>query len=285
VEPKKMTRRSFMLKGAAASLAAIGLTTGYSFFVERYWFQIKEVTLTLTRLPMEFAGLRLIQFSDVHLGRYFSLKRLEEITRKIELLQPDILCFTGDLFDAMNGNPSDKIIPILSKLKAPYGKFAVLGNHDHRSGSKTVTELLESCGFRVLINERDLVKRAGQHIQIVGVDEILYGRPDLSAALGDNAEQPFTLLLAHEPDYADYASGFPIDLQISGHSHGGQIRLPILGALFTPKYGQKYVQGLYKVKDSQLLVYTNRGIGTTQLPFRLFCRPELTVFTLQRLSL
>jgi predicted MPP superfamily phosphohydrolase len=223
----------------------------------------------------------LIQFSDVHLGRYFSLKRLEEITSKIEHLQPDILCFTGDLFDAMNGYPNDKIIPILSKLKAPYGKFAVLGNHDYRSGKKTVTNLLESCGFRVLINERDLVKRAGKHIQMVGVDEILHGQPDLSAALGDNPEQLFTILLAHEPDYADHASGFPIDLQISGHSHGGQIRLPILGALFTPEYGQKYVQGLYKVKDSSLLVYTNRGIGTTQLPFRLFCRPELTVFTLQ----
>ncbi|MEX2461722.1 MAG: metallophosphoesterase [Paenibacillaceae bacterium] len=268
-----------MLKGIGF-MAALGvLTTGYSIFGERYWMETKQVSLTFPKLPKTFAGMRMVQFSDVHLGKYYKKERLESLVTEIMMLKPDLISFTGDLFDIYDGEPTDEIIPILAKLSAPYGKFAVVGNHDHASGLSEVTSILKKSGFCVLINDQEIVELKGQRIRIVGVDDMFLGKPNVQAALQDVEEQLFTLLLSHAPDYADQASHFPIDLQLSGHSHGGQVRIPVIGALTTPKFGQKYVQGLYKVKDSKLLVYVNRGIGTTHLPIRLFCRPEITVFT------
>jgi predicted MPP superfamily phosphohydrolase len=279
MEPERITRRKFMLKGIGFFAAMIALTVGYSIFGERYWYQTKQVSLNFPQLPKPFAGMRMVQFSDVHLGKYFENDRLENLITDIMKLKPDLICFTGDLFDTHDGVPNDDVIPILAKLDAPYGKFAVLGNHDHVSGVSEITNILSQSGFRVLNNEQSIVERQGEHIRLAGVDDMLMGKPNLHTALQNDLDQPFTLLLSHAPDYADQASHFPVDLQISGHSHGGQVRLPLIGALTTPKCGSKYVQGLFKVKGSRLLVYTNRGIGTTNLPIRLFCRPEITVFT------
>jgi uncharacterized protein len=269
-----------MLKGIGFIAAMIAITAGYSIFGERYWYQIKHVSLNFPKLPKVFAGLRLVQFSDVHLGKYFKKDRLENLITEIMKLKPDLICFTGDLFDTHDGFPNDEIIPVLAKLNAPYGKFAVLGNHDLASGKTAITNILSRSGFRVLNNEQSIVEQRGERIRIVGVDDMFKGKPNLRTALTEDLNQPFTLLLSHAPDYADQASHFPVDLQISGHSHGGQVRLPLIGAISTPKWGRKYVQGLYKVQGSQLLVYTNRGIGTTNLPIRFFCRPEITVFTI-----
>jgi uncharacterized protein len=269
-----------MLKGMGFFAAMVAFTAGYSFFGERYWNQTKQVSLSFPKLPKAFAGMRMVQFSDVHLGKYYSNVRLENLVTEIMELKPDLICFTGDLFDTHDGDPNDEIIPILAKLNAPFGKFAVLGNHDHALGKSRITDILHNSGFHVLDNEQSIVEKQGEQIRIAGVDDMFMGKPNLRAALQMDFTQPFTLLLSHAPDYADQASHFPVDLQISGHSHGGQVRLPFIGALTTPKFGRKYVQGLHKVKGSQLLVYTNRGIGTTNLPIRFLCRPEITVFTL-----
>lgn len=115
---------------------------------------------------------------------------------------------------------------------------------------------------------------------IAGIDDALLGKPDLPRAISGIAEDTCTILLAHEPDIADEAARYPIDLQLSGHSHGGQIRLPFIGEVLTPRLGSKYPDGLQRVKNSNLQVYTNRGLGTTILPIRFLCRPELTVLTL-----
>lgn len=269
-----------MLKGIGFMAAVAALTAGYSVFGERYWMQTKQLTLTFPKLPKAFAGLRMVQFSDVHFGKYYKKERLEALVEEIMKLKPELICFTGDLFDTHDGEPDREIIPILAKLNAPYGKFAVVGNHDHASGLNEVTGILKNSGFRVLINEQGTVKHKGQEIRIAGVDDMFLGKPDIQKAMQGDGQYPFTLLLSHAPDFADQASQFPVDLQISGHSHGGQVRLPFIGALTTPRYGRKYVQGLNKVKGSDYLVYTNRGIGTTNLPIRFLCRPELTVFTL-----
>jgi predicted MPP superfamily phosphohydrolase len=270
-----------MLKGMGFFAAMMAFTVGYSIFGERYWIQTKQVSLSFPKLPEAFAGMRMVQFSDVHLGKYYSKSRLENLVTEIMKLKPDLICFTGDLFDTHDGEPNDEIIPVLAKLNAPFGKFAVLGNHDHALGKARIANILGNSGFRVLDNEQSIVEKQGEHIRIVGVDDMFVGKPNLRTALQEDLAQPFTLLLSHAPDFADQASYFPVNLQISGHSHGGQVRLPLIGALTTPKFGRKYVQGLHKVKGSQLLVYTNRGIGTTNLPIRLFCRPEVTVFTIQ----
>jgi predicted MPP superfamily phosphohydrolase len=279
-KPRKMSRRKFLLKGAAAIFSGMGLSVGYSIFGERFWYETKHITLPLKRLPSAFSGMRMVQFSDIHLGKHFKMESFSDVIAKIKQLKPDLLCFTGDLFDANQGYPSEDVIPLLSQLEAPYGKWAVLGNHDYRSGVRKVADLLKRSGFTLLVNEHAVLENKNQRFHIVGVDEMLHGKPNLHMAMAEDHDQPFTLLLAHEPDFADRTSGFSIDLQISGHSHGGQVRLPFVGALSTPTYGEKYVEGLYKVKDSMLQVYTNRGIGTTLIPVRFMCRPEITVFTL-----
>lgn len=126
----------------------------------------------------------------------------------------------------------------------------------------------------------EVVQKGTNSLILAGVDDQMEGKPDIHSALKRTSSNRCTLLLSHCPDYADEIKELPIDLQLSGHSHGGQIRFPLLGELSTPPYAQKYVQGLYQISDSALQVYTNRGIGTTILPIRFLCRPELTVIEL-----
>src|SRR4051794_28129618 len=209
MEPERMTRRNFMLKGMGIFAAMMALTAGYSFFGERYWIQTKQVTLNFSKLPRAFAGMRMVQFSDVHLGKFYSKDRLDKLVAEIMELKPDLICFTGDLFDTHDGEPDDRIIPILAKLNAPFGKFAVLGNHDHALGKSRIAGILHDSGFRVLDNEQSIVEKQGESIRIVGVDDMFMGKPNLKAALQeDESAKPFTLLLSHAPDFADHASHF-----------------------------------------------------------------------------
>jgi predicted MPP superfamily phosphohydrolase len=253
-----------------------------SLFFDRYWIQTKHVPFYSSRIPDIFSGLRIVQFSDVHLGDFYSLTRLSKAVSHINQLKPDLILFTGDLYDAQQGIASEECIPVLSELKATYGKWAVLGNHDYRSGARKISKLLHNSGFKVLKNENQQIERGGKYINIIGLDDWLRGTPNLPKALKGLHPDEFTIALVHEPDFADAAANFPIDLQVSGHSHGGQVRIPGIGAIMTTKKGRKYVQGLYKLQGSRLQVYTNAGLGMTFLPIRFYCRPEVTVFTLKK---
>ncbi|NQX66788.1 metallophosphoesterase [Paenibacillus alba] len=281
---KRLSRRTFLKNGlftlkALAALAGVGGL--YSIFGERFWIQVKRVPLAYRRFPSSFAGMRIVQFSDTHIGKYYSLKRLEEVVELVQKQKPDLICFTGDLFDSKFGEVSDDVIPILARLQAQLGKFAVLGNHDMRLNAKRVVDVLERSGFTVLINGSRSIVRGHERMQVVGIDEMFHGQPDLPLALKGVGKDDFVLLLAHEPDFADTALAFPVDLQLSGHSHGGQIRIPFYGSIFIPDLAQKYPMGLYSFAGSEFHVYTNRGIGTTLFPIRFNCRPEMTVFDLE----
>lgn len=285
METKLMNRRSFMKKGAMyflATLGTMGLFSSYALFGEKYKVQIKQVPLTFDRLPVTFNDFRMVQFSDAHFGRFYNLSEFEKVVSHINGLQPDLICFTGDLYDQIQGIPSDECISMLSALKAKHGKWAVLGNHDYGSGAEQITILLEKSGFIVLKNDFRMIERGGKRIRIAGIDDVIYGKANLQKAMIGATSEEFTLLLVHEPDYADKVVNFNVDFQISGHSHGGQVRLPWVGALLTPQDGEKYVQGHYTVAGSKLQVYTNRGIGMSILPIRFLCRPEITVFELRR---
>jgi predicted MPP superfamily phosphohydrolase len=280
-----VTRRTFLKKGALLAgslLASGGLVGSYSSFIETKWYDITRITLSFERLPNAFHGLKLLQFSDLHIGHHFNLKDLERIVTLINKEKADLLTFTGDLFDARITEDETLTSNLLASLEAPLGKWAVLGNHDKWIDKNYTLPILQNGGFQTLTNACKKITYKGQSIQIAGVEDRLTGSPDILKTLQGTNAQMFTLLLSHCPDFANQVVGQPIDLQLSGHSHGGQIRLPILGALFTPLQGKKYVMGLYEVPDSNLLVYTNRGIGTTFLPFRFLCRPEITVITLEK---
>ncbi|SFJ73368.1 metallophosphoesterase [Thermoflavimicrobium dichotomicum] len=277
----ELSRRQFLKKSFSKwlGLSLLGISGIYSYSLEPKWIEIKEQWLFLPSLPPSFQHTRIVHFSDLHLGFYLDPSDLSSLVQHIQQLKPDLLCFTGDLIDK-DPNVISAAIPYLSQLQAPLGKYAVLGNHDYRGNAQMVQQGLAQSGFHVLVNSHQLVQKGNDRIAIAGVDDQLTGHPNLVQALHGLDSHTCTILLSHCPDFADQARKKPVALQLSGHSHGGQIRLPLIGHIVTPPYGRKYVQGFHQVEGSSLKVYVNRGIGTTILPLRFFCRPEITVLVL-----
>ena len=167
-------------------------------------------------------------------------------------------------------------------MTAPHGLWAVLGNHDDGTDPKHVTRALHAENIQVLTNQSEPIERDGARIWLAGVNDVLGGRADLAKTLRLVPVGEAVILLAHEPDFADEAARFPIDLQLSGHSHGGQIRVPLLPPLYLPPMAMKYVWGTYRV--GPLALYTTAGLGTIGVPMRLNCPPEITMLTLRSLA-
>lgn len=275
-----ITRRQFLARGAAAVIGAGLLTSGYAWLGEPNWLDVTKLDLKFNNLPSAFSGLKVVHFSDTHLGFNKDAADLTRLAEHISKVEPDLICFTGDIVDSDAEDLIDSV-PILASLNAPLGKYAILGNHDFKN-TKLISELWKSAGFRLLRNESYLLKRGGAVMAVTGLDDLLHGKPDPAKAFAGVPEGTFNLLLMHEPDYADTAQDYSVHLQLSGHSHGGQIRVPILGAPFTPYGSLKYINGLYYTDAKAMPVYVNRGFGETYMPFRFLCRPELTVLTLHR---
>jgi hypothetical protein len=156
----------------------------------------------------------------------------------------------------------------------------VLGNHDVLTDADRVTSSLSAGGIQVLVNQSVPMERNGARFWLAGVDDVLSGNSDLKETLHNVPADEALVLLAHEPDYADRVAHFPVDLQLSGHSHGGQVRVPFVPPLFLPELAQKYIWGLYKIGG--LTLYTNPGLGTVGVPVRINCPPEITLLTLRR---
>jgi uncharacterized protein len=275
------TRRNF-LGLAAGSAAALVFYAGE---IARHELEIVYLTVTLPRLPDAFAGMKIVQISDIHFQEYTEAAFLDAIVRKVNAVAPDLVVLTGDFvstkplprhFSVALGNHCAEH---LSRLTCPL-RYAILGNHDCMVGCHAITDALHTHGIPVLANSNVPLERNGQRVWLAGIKDVLDDRPDLGAALpsGRSKQEP-VILLAHEPDFADYAVGRQVDLVLSGHTHGGQIRLPLLPPLLLPEMGIKYVHGLFRMRDGMQL-YVNRGIGAVTLPFRFRCQPEMTVITL-----
>jgi len=279
----EMSRRSFLKWLTSAGVAAAVGTSIYSYYVERRQIVINTVQISMfkNRENHPFRGTRIVHFSDVHFGFHFNKKALAGVISQIERLNPDLICFTGDLVDDGNEGLED-CLQLFRDLAPPLGIFAVLGNHDYtKDGINSVGDFWEKSHVELLVNQQHTIERGGEKIHIAGIDDVINGSVDLKQALQGTTEEDDVILLAHEPDFADIVSLFPqVKLQLSGHSHGGQIRLPFIGHLVVPPLGRKYVDGYYKVGSGDLHLYTNRGIGTSRLPIRFWCRPEITVLEL-----
>ncbi|WP_042121680.1 metallophosphoesterase [Paenibacillus senegalensis] len=246
------------------------------------WVELTSIELSYSHLPEAFDGTRVLVFSDVHLGHYYYSRDLASLIKQsINPLRPDLVCFTGDLFDKKM-TEREQVISALRMIKAPLGKYAVLGNHDYYDSPGRMRNMYRQADFTMLLNESTFIHRGDQAIRIAGVDDMVKGRPDLHKALHPLKEDEFIILLSHAPDFADRISNdFPVSFQASGHSHGGQVRLPGIGHLTAPLYGRKYVNGLYPLKEGELMLYTNRGIGLSVFPIRFWCKPEITLITLK----
>ncbi|MCQ6278872.1 metallophosphoesterase [Bacillus sp. EB600] len=279
---KPINRRSFLKKTGKIylGLIAAGMLTGtYSYKIERFCYQIKEVRLKVSNLPSAFKDWKIVQFSDIHLGFHYGVEDLNPVIKMINSLMPDIIFFTGDLIQIGNNNP-EVSIPLLQELKTQRGgKWAIIGNHDFYTKDQ-ITQVFESAQFKMLKNSHDFIEYNQQKLYIAGIDDVMYGEPNIGKAVEGLRDDDCVLLLAHEPDIADESSNYPISAQFSGHSHGGQVRLPLYGPIIRQVLAKKYTDGLYHVGENNMPLYVNRGIGTTNLAIRFLCRPEITVFHL-----
>ncbi|MCR8658660.1 metallophosphoesterase [Paenibacillus endoradicis] len=279
-----ISRRQFLKKSMQLGIGLVGLASlsgVYTRYVEPNWIDTNAIEVKIAHLPASFDQLRMVHFSDLHLGIHSNSEYLKHLMVKIQRLKPDLICFTGDLLDHSASYISEAV-SLFSQLEAPLGQYAVIGNHDAFGNRKAVTKGLAKAGFQLLHNEHIELIRGQDRLYIAGIDDPWVGKPDIEQALLHIPSEACTILLAHEPDFADEYGQLPIDLQLSGHSHGGQVRVPLIGALYTPPYGSKYPNGLYQIANSRLQVYTTRGVGTTRLPVRFNCRPEISVITLTK---
>ncbi|MDR3750590.1 MAG: metallophosphoesterase [Terracidiphilus sp.] len=283
-----INRRHFFKVGMAG---AAGLVL-YSGEIARHWIEVTQRDVFLRNLPAAFDGLRIAQISDIHMDEFTEPFFLRHVVDRINRLHPDAVVLTGDFVTVGIGKRHFAVgsawqcAAILKEL-ACRQIYAVLGNHDFIIGAKVVAEALTSSGIAVLRNAYMPMERAGDRIWLAGLDDPVEGRPNpelaIPASTRNQANEP-VVLLCHAPDYADllltHPAGQAVDLMLSGHTHGGQVRLPFLGALTLPAWGKKYVEGFFRLGGLQL--YVNRGIGTVGLPFRLNCPPEITLLTLRR---
>lgn len=283
----KITRRVLLKRTFGTIIGSLGLSSGgyiYARHVEPNMLKVTNKFIQHIHIPVNFNNVTIIQFSDTHLGFQYNLEKLHDLVTKINDLNPNLIFFTGDLIDEPSTFTSvNETIQLLSKLTAPLGKYAIYGNHDHGGyGTKLYKQIMVNAGFDLLKNEAKQIRLAdGNEIYVLGIDDAMLGEPNIQATLKNVPVDAYKILLSHAPDVADEAYSYGINLQLSGHSHGGQIKIPFLGALVKPPFAEKYFEGFYTIGDeAPLTLYVNRGLGTTRLPFRFLSSPELTVFTL-----
>lgn len=282
------TRRAF-LKASAIGVAGLAL---YSGEVERHWIDVLHHNVILQGLPTDFDGMRIVQLSDIHMDRFTEAFFLRSVIEKINDLRPDAVFLTGDFVTSDSGYSNVEAqrdawdcARVLKDLKCK-SLYAVLGNHDVNSGPREIVAALNSSNIEVLRNSYLPLERGSGRIWLAGLDDPLEGKPNLDATIPEqirNVRNEPVVLMCHAPDYATHIQSHPagqaVGLMLSGHTHGGQIRLPLIGALVLPAMGRKFVEGWFQF--NQMKLYVNRGIGTIGVPFRLDCPPEITVFTLR----
>jgi predicted MPP superfamily phosphohydrolase len=278
------TRRQFL---SAAAVAGAALIIGDATFFAPNHPRLVRQDFFLPRWPERMSGFTVAVLSDFHYDPHFSIHPLHAAIPIVTSLRPDLIVLPGDFVsvpllgdDAKGALAAEPCASVLSQLSAPHGLWAVMGNHDEGTDPRHVTRALEAENIHVLANQSQAIEADGVRFWLAGVNDVLSRSADLSKTLRRVPASEPVILLAHEPDFADEASGYPIDLQISGHSHGGQIRLPFLPPLYLPKLAKRYVWGRYQV--GPLPLYTTAGIGTVGVPMRLNCPPEITLLTLRR---
>ena len=242
-------------------------------------FSVYDERIWLDALPSAFHGLRIVQISDIHHGLFLPKEWLSEAVRQANRLRPDIIALTGDFvtYSRRNIGPAAEL---LGRLRARHGVYAVLGNHDFRVDPDAVTRALTRQRIEVLRNRHVSLRFGGESLYLVGVDDYGYGA-DLRRAVRGVPQGAATVLLAHNPRVIHLASRNNVSLVLSGHTHGGQVNIPLLGTV----YGRSPERLRYKIGWDRMgatQIYVSRGIGTIVLPWRLRCPAEITHLELQR---
>jgi predicted MPP superfamily phosphohydrolase len=237
---------------------------------------VEEVTIYLKRLPRELDGFRLVQLSDIHHSPFTSLEHVTRAVGVANSLAPDMFVLTGDYVS----HETEFIAPVadaLGKLTSEHGTFACLGNHDHWTDPELVTDLLRGEGITVLNNEGFRFRARGAAFWLAGVDDLMAGKTDVRSALNGSRDEEMKLLLAHNPAIVRRAARYGVDLMLSGHTHGGQVKIRDEEKRILPR--RRMSSGLHYRRQTQ--IYITRGIGTVVVPFRYRCPPEITLIKLR----
>lgn len=254
----------------------------YVTYVERNLLVVKEKEVTLIENASK--KVKLVQITDTQLGEFYSLEQLEKVVNKINKIDADIVVFTGDLIDnASKYDEVNKVSQVLSKINCKIGKYAIYGNHDYGGGGVRYYEkIMKESGFIVLKNESARVKVNNKIINILGADDGLLGNHSVKKTVKGIKDSEVNILLIHEPDLIDKYERYPINLALSGHSHGGQVYIPFYGPIKKTTLAQKYTKGFYDLRNEEKTkLYVNTGLGNTKVPFRFFNIPEITLFNLE----
>ena len=267
-------------------LLSIFGTLLYSRYAATSGLITKEYVIT-TDIADSYDGFKIVHFSDLHYGRIITDQELKKISEEINLINPDIVVFTGDLIDDsidIDNFNDEKLISFLSSIKAKYGKYAVRGNHDYVVYADKIKNLFADAEFTYLENSYDILyNESNDEIFIGGLDTYFYDKDDLDKALTYPDENiSYKIILTHEPDISDeiVSKDNTINLILAGHSHNGQVRLPFIGALKTPEKAKKYYDNYYKIQDTDL--YVSSGIGVSKVDFRLFNRPSINFYRINK---
>ncbi len=267
-----------MVTVVAVFLLALLLLGAYGLFLEPNWVQLETLDVTVPGAPTGLHNLKIVYLVDLHIRKLgWREKRAIELANALE---PHVALIGGDL--AETKDQFQLALQFLDQLQAPLGKYAVLGNWEVYLNFRMhwLAAQLAQVGVTLLVNDHKIVKVPGATIKIAGVDEVVLGRPDLDQALGGSAPADFTVLLAHEPVILDRIGQRRVDLVLAGHSHGGQVSLPWIRPAWLPRGVGNYIKGDFRRGNT--IMHVSRGLGTSAIPVRIGCPPEVTLVRLVR---
>jgi predicted MPP superfamily phosphohydrolase len=278
-----LTRRQFLSGLAAAPLVAVSATSAYASLITPHNYEVTETDIFIKDLPERFQGFRITQLTDVHHSRIVGLGEVRRVVDLARQTKPDLIVLTGD-YTTTYRRYIEPCAEALGGLNAPEGVWAVLGNHDHYTDPELTTRALERHHITMLNNANTTIRRGADAIQLAGIDDWSWNGTDWRRAYYGLDRKLSSILLSHQPIVLDLDEAQAASLILSGHTHGGQIDLPFIGAPARfATVGMKYASGLFRRGQTQL--YVSRGTGVIGLPVRLGVRPEIAVLRLQRAPL
>lgn len=272
-----LTRRQFLKKGLFAGAA--GLAAGYPVLIERNLVQTNHYRIPVPHLPRVFDGLTIAHLTDLHYGPLVSLDFIRDVIRRTNDLSPDVTVLTGDYVHGFNRTVQiDAVWPEMAKLKARLAVFAVLGNHDHWADARRSMVWMKKTGWN-LRHKKRFIERDGYRLWFAGAGDFFADHRNLDRVLQGIPDKDCRIVLAHSPDTADSEYRRRVDLTISGHTHGGQVNIPLIGTPVLPTKNKAYSSGLKRSLRGEN-VFISKGIGWAKIPVRFNCPPEIAVLEL-----
>ena len=275
-----MNRRSFLRLSLSAG--AVALLGSYPLLIERNMVQVNTYRVFLNDLPPSFDGFTIAHLTDLHYGTLVSESFIQGVVHTTNRLKPDIIACTGDYVHERNSTREiDRVWPILTQLKARDGVYSVLGNHDHWADEKRSLYWLDRSGQNIRHTSVELT-RGEERLTIGGAGDYWEDNIDIDRAFARSEEGACRILLAHNPDTVDTEYTAKVSLTLSGHTHGGQVRIPFYGAPILPVHNKRYSSGLISTRKTELFI--SRGIGWAIYPVRFNCYPEIAVLELKSVN-